>query len=78
MRVGRDRYAHRDAIAAVRQRVVALIERDGAVTLGQLRDDLGTSRQFAQAWLEHLDAARLTRRLPDDGRVLRRRAATGG
>ncbi|MDP9434888.1 MAG: SelB C-terminal domain-containing protein, partial [Actinomycetota bacterium] len=34
---------------------------------------LGTSRRFAQAHLEHLDAARVTLRLPDDRRVLRGR-----
>jgi selenocysteine-specific elongation factor len=43
----------------------------GAIPLGRLRDELGTSRKYAQAWLEHLDAARVTRRLPDDSRVLR-------
>ena len=32
------------------------------------------SRRYAQALLEHLDATRLTRRLPDDRRVLRRAA----
>jgi selenocysteine-specific elongation factor len=36
-----------------------------------LRDELGTSRKYAQALLEHLDAARVTRRRPDDSRVLR-------
>jgi selenocysteine-specific elongation factor len=72
VRLGRDRYAHVDAVAAVRARVEALIARDGAVTLAALRDDLATSRQFAQALLEHLDSARVTRRLPDDRRVLRR------
>jgi selenocysteine-specific elongation factor len=67
-------YAHPDAIADVRDRVVAIVEAEGAVTLGRLRDELGTSRKFAQALLEHLDAARVTVRRPDDSRVLRRRA----
>ena len=44
------------------------------MTLARLRDELGTSRKFAQALLEHLDAARVTIRLPDNRRVLRRRA----
>jgi selenocysteine-specific elongation factor len=44
------------------------------VTLSRLRDDLGTSRKFAQALLEHFDTARLTVRRPDDSRVLRRSA----
>ena len=50
-----------------------MLEAEGDVTLARLRDDLGTSRKFAQALLEHLDAARVTRRLPDDSRVLRGR-----
>ncbi|HEY0344525.1 MAG TPA: selenocysteine-specific translation elongation factor [Solirubrobacteraceae bacterium] len=73
VRVGRDRYAHRDALARVAGRVAAIVEAEGAVTLARLRDELGTSRTYAQALLEHLDAARVTKRLPDDSRVLRRR-----
>jgi selenocysteine-specific elongation factor len=42
--------------------------------MARLRDELHTSRRYAQALLEHLDAARVTLRLPDDRRVLRRRA----
>jgi len=74
VRVGRSMYAHPDAIADVRDRVVAIVESEGEITLARLRDELHTSRKFAQALLEHLDAARVTRRLPDDRRVLRRRA----
>ncbi|MEA2185366.1 MAG: selenocysteine-specific elongation factor, partial [Solirubrobacteraceae bacterium] len=72
VRVGRDMYAHRAAVAAIADRVAAIIQTDGAVTLARLRDELDTSRRYAQALLEHLDAARVTRRLPDDRRVLRR------
>jgi selenocysteine-specific elongation factor len=73
VRVGRAMYAHPDAIDEVRRRVVAIVEAEGAITLARLRDELQTSRKFAQALLEHLDAARITKRLPDDSRVLRRR-----
>jgi len=45
------------------------------VTLARLRDELGTSRKYAEALLEHLDQARYTKRLPDDRRVLRLRRA---
>jgi selenocysteine-specific elongation factor len=72
VRVGRAMYAHPEALAAVRARVEAVIAADGAITLARLRDDLQTSRRFAQALLEHLDAERVTKRLPDDSRVLRR------
>ena len=60
-------------MAEIERRVRARIERDGSITLAQLRDELGTSRKFAQALLEHFDAARVTLRRPDDARVLRRR-----
>jgi selenocysteine-specific elongation factor len=73
VRVGRAMYAHPEALAAVRARVEAVIAADGAITLARLRDELQTSRKFAQALLEHLDAERVTKRLPDDSRVLRRR-----
>ena len=43
------------------------------MTLARLRDELGTSRKYAQALLEHLDSTRYTLRLPDDRRVLRPR-----
>ena len=74
VRVGRNMYAHPDAIADVRDRVVAIVESEGAITLARLRDELHTSRKFAQALLEHLDAARVTRRRPDDSRILSRHA----
>jgi selenocysteine-specific elongation factor len=73
VRVGRNMYAHPDAIAQVRARVEGIIAAEGSITLARLRDELNTSRRYAQALLEHLDADRVTKRLPDDSRVLRRR-----
>jgi selenocysteine-specific elongation factor len=73
VRVGRAMYAHPDALARVRERVEQVIDAEGSITLARLRDELQTSRKFAQALLEHLDAERVTKRLPDDSRVLRRR-----
>jgi selenocysteine-specific elongation factor len=75
VRVGRAMYAHPEAIERVRAMTEQIIATEGAITLARLRDELGTSRKFAQAFLEHLDATRVTRRLPDDSRVLRRRSA---
>ena len=71
MRLGRTMHVHPDALAAVEARIVAAIERDGSITLAGVRDELGTSRKYAQAYLEHLDAARVTLRRGDE-RVLRR------
>ncbi|MDQ2761148.1 MAG: SelB C-terminal domain-containing protein [Actinomycetota bacterium] len=61
-------YAHRAAVEEVARLVAAVIGAEGSITLGRLRDELATSRKYAQAWLEHLDAGRL----PDNRRVLRR------
>ena len=61
VRVSRTLHYHRDVLAEVRARVIALAaEGDGSVSLAQLRDALGTSRKFAQALLEHLDAEKVT------------------
>ena len=53
------------------ERVSAHIRAHGSVTLAEVRDMLSTSRKFAQALLEHMDAERITRRV-GDARVLRR------
>jgi selenocysteine-specific elongation factor len=73
-RLGRGMHIHRDALAEVAERVSALIERDGPLTLAALRDELQTSRRYAQALLEALDAERVTLRVGDE-RVLRRRSS---
>jgi selenocysteine-specific elongation factor len=74
VRLGPSLHIHPDALAAVREQVIALAARDGEITLASLRDALGTSRRYAQALLEHFDAERLTLRV-GDARRLRRRAA---
>ncbi|TML08708.1 MAG: selenocysteine-specific translation elongation factor [Actinobacteria bacterium] len=57
---------HPDALAGVRERVVAIMRDEGSITLARLRDELHTSRRYAQALLEHLDAQRVTRRIGDE------------
>jgi len=69
VRLGRNMHIHPDALAEVEARVVALDE----ITLAALRDDLQTSRKYAQALLEHFDAARLTLRVGDVRKLRRRR-----
>ncbi len=51
-------------------RIRAHIEANGSVSLAEARDLFGTSRKYAQALLEHLDATHVTRRT-GDVRVLR-------
>jgi len=77
VRVSGRLYAHPDAVAHVRDVALGMIDRDGDVTVATLRDELGASRKVAQAFLEHLDGERVTRRLPDDRRVRSRRAPAG-
>jgi selenocysteine-specific elongation factor len=72
VRVGPKLHFHRDSLAELEARIVAMIERDGEATIGGVRDELGTSRKYAQALLEHLDRERVTRRLGDAHRLRRR------
>jgi selenocysteine-specific elongation factor len=72
VRVGRSLHFDPDALTELTERIVALCERDGAATIAGVRDQLGTSRKYAQALLEHLDARKVTIRRGDE-HVLRRR-----
>jgi selenocysteine-specific elongation factor len=72
VRAGRDHAFTAEAFAAATRAAVALAAGDGSLTLAALRDRLGCSRRHAQAILEALDAAGVTRRV-GDARVLRRR-----
>ena len=72
VRVAKALHYHPAVLADVRGRLVALAERhQGAITLAQLRDELGTSRKFAQALLEHFDSEKVTLRRGDE-HILRR------
>jgi selenocysteine-specific elongation factor len=72
VRVSAAQHFHADVLEDVRRRVVALLEAEGEITLARVRDELGSSRRYVQALLEHLDAERVTLRR-GDVRVLRRR-----
>ncbi|RLK64112.1 selenocysteine-specific translation elongation factor [Atopobacter sp. AH10] len=51
-------------------KVKAYINQNGAITLGEFRDMMGTSRKYGIAFLEHLDRLGVTKRI-EDKRVLR-------
>ncbi len=75
VRVSKNLHYHVDVLADIRARLVELAKRHGgAVTLAQLRDELTTSRKFAQALLEHFDSEKVTIRRGDE-HVLRRSAS---
>ncbi len=77
VRAGKNLHFHREPLAELEAQVIAMCERDGSASIASLRDELGTSRRYAQAVLEHLDRVRITRR-DGDAHVLRRRVAQGG
>ena len=75
VRVTRALHFHPDRLAEIRSIVIASAGRhEGTITIAQLRDELGTSRKFAQALLEYFDAERVTIRR-GDAHHLRRAAA---
>jgi selenocysteine-specific elongation factor len=57
-------FAH-DAYDRMVMQTLALIDAHGSVTLAQFRDAVGTTRKYAQAVMEYLDARRITRRSGD-------------
>jgi selenocysteine-specific elongation factor len=67
-------HLHRDALDTLTARVEEIVTRDGSVTIASLRDELQTSRRYAQALLELLDAQRVTLRVGDQ-RVLRKKSS---
>jgi selenocysteine-specific elongation factor len=67
-----------DVLADVRRQVVEHIAAAGAITVAELRDRLGTSRKYALALLEYLDATRVTRRTGDRRVLAGHQARTAG
>ena len=63
-------YFRQEDFAAATQKIIDLAQANGAITLADVRDLLDTSRKYAQALLEELDARRVTRRVGDE-RMLR-------
>jgi selenocysteine-specific elongation factor len=66
VRVARNLHFDPVVLESLTGRVVAICERDGFATIAGLRDELGTSRKYAQALLEHLDATKVTIRRGDE------------
>jgi len=60
----------KEAYQEMTQAIVSHLQREGGITLAQVRDMFTTSRKYAQALLEHLDDKRITKRIGDE-RILR-------
>jgi selenocysteine-specific elongation factor len=66
VRTGRNLHFHGEPLERLLERVVEACRRDGSVTIASVRDELGTSRRYAQALVEHLDALKVTVRRGDE------------
>jgi selenocysteine-specific elongation factor len=54
------------ALSDLTATILTMIDTNGTVSLGQVRDRFQTTRRYAQAILEYLDRQRLTRRIGDE------------
>jgi selenocysteine-specific elongation factor len=75
VRLKPDIYYVPEELERLSARALALIRNRGAITIGELRDDLKTSRKYAQALLEYLDGAKQTIRRGDRHVLRGRRTA---
>jgi selenocysteine-specific elongation factor len=77
VRVSKALHYHPDTLAEVTARAIALAQRNrGTLTLAEFRDELGTSRKYANALLDHLDSERVTIRRGDAHELRRRGPST--
>ena len=65
-------FAASETAEVVLEEIKSVCREDGEISLAGFRDRMGTSRKYAQAWLEYADEAGVTRRV-GDARVLTRR-----
>jgi selenocysteine-specific elongation factor len=70
--LGGNLFGDREAADSVLEEIKATCREEGEISLAGLRDRLGTSRKYAQAWLEYSDGEGVTSRT-GDVRVLTRR-----
>ncbi len=61
-----------EAAESVLEEIKSVCRTEGEISLAGLRDRLGTSRKYAQAWLEYSDAIGVTRRTGDVRALTRR------
>ncbi len=69
VKVREDILFHAPAYERMRAGVLEHLQREGSITVAQVRDMFDTSRKYAIAFMEHLDETRVTRRVGDE-RVL--------
>jgi selenocysteine-specific elongation factor len=72
IQLGEDVLLQPNILTEMQNAVVEIIQQNGSIKLAELRDRFSTSRKYAVAVLEDLDARGITIR-KDDGRVLRKK-----
>jgi selenocysteine-specific elongation factor len=72
VQLGEDVLLQADILTEMQNAVIEIIQQNGSIRLAELRDRFSTSRKYAVAVLEDLDARGITVR-KDDGRVLRKK-----
>jgi len=72
VRLAEELFASTNAAEAALEEIKSVCREEGEITLAGFRDRLGTSRKYAQAWLEYSDEMGVTRRV-GDARILTRR-----
>ena len=72
IQLGEDVLLQPDVLEEMQAAVIEIIQQNGSITLAELRDRFNTSRKYAVAVLEYLDATGVTAR-KGDGRVLRKK-----
>ncbi|WP_129671364.1 selenocysteine-specific translation elongation factor [Candidatus Chloroploca sp. Khr17] len=63
VRIAPDLYLLPETYTELVNWVLTLLQAEGSLTVGQLRDHFGSTRRYALALLEHLDERKLTRRV---------------
>ncbi|WP_245860620.1 selenocysteine-specific translation elongation factor [Candidatus Chloroploca asiatica] len=63
VRIAPDLYLLPETYAELVNWVLTILQAEGSLTVGQLRDHFGSTRRYALALLEHLDERKLTRRV---------------
>ncbi len=71
VKVKEDLYFHRDAVDALRERLIAFLKEHGEITTPQFKEMTAVSRKYAIPLIEHFDLNQLTVRVGDN-RVLRK------
>ena len=72
IQLGEDVLLQPDVLEEMQAAVIEIIQQNSSITLAELRDRFNTSRKYAVAVLEYLDATGVTAR-KGDGRVLRKK-----